>query len=197
MGALIVALCLGPFDAARGGQYLLRVRASIGSLAYAVAVAWLLVGLESALPLVAAAFMLGEGMGWGCPLGAALRGEAMDATSCRSGLERWQVSVFARNAWAAIAARGALWGLPIALLGIVIQDVRLLVMPAVMAAAMVAAPALVRAANCWRPSAHLWSAQEWLRGWLVGLILVAGQIPAPVWETLGWSLAGAYATWIA
>lgn len=196
MGALIVALWLGPFDAARGGHYIPRVRASIGSLAYAFAVAWLLVGLEPTLPLVAAAFMVGEGMGWGCPLGAALRGEAMNATSCRSGLERWQVGVFARNAWAALAARGALWGLPIALLGIVLPDTRLLMMPAVMAAAMVAAPALVRASNHWRPSAHLWGAQEYLRGWLVGLMLVAGQIPDQVWETLGWSLAGAYATWI-
>lgn len=196
MGALIVALLLGPFDAARGGHYIPRVRASVGSLAYAVAVAWLLVGPHWSLPLVAAAFMLGEGMGWGCPLGSALRGEPMDTTSCRSGLERWQVGIFARNAWAALAARGALWGLPVALVGIAVQDPRLLVMPAVMAAAMVAAPALVRAANHWRPSAHLWGAQEWLRGWLVGLILVAGQIPALVWETLGWSLAGAYATWI-
>lgn len=196
MSALIVALMLGPFDAARGGQYIPRVRASIGSLAYAFAVAWLLVGLHWTLPLVAAAFMLGEGLGWGCPLGSALRGQPMDATSCRSGLERWQVGIFARNAWAALAARGTLWGLPLALLGLVLPDTHLLIMPAVMAIAMVAAPALVRAANGWRPSDHLWSLQEWLRGWLVGLALAAGSIPVPLWSTLGGSLAGAYATWV-
>lgn len=196
MGALIVALLLGLFDAARGGHYIPRVRASIGSLAYAFAVAWLLVGPHWTLPLVTAAFMLGEGMGWGCPLGSALRGQPMDAISCRSGLERWQVGPLARNAWLALAARGALWGVPIALLGVALQEPRLLLMPAVMAAAMVAAPALMRAANHWRPSDHLWGLQEWLRGWLVGLALVADRIPAPLWSMLGWSLACAYATWV-
>ena len=173
MSALLATLLMGPLDAARGGHYIPRVRASIGSLAYAFAVAWLLVGLHWTLPLAAAAFMLGEGMGWGCPLGAALRGSPMDAINCRSGLERWQIGVLARNAWAALAARGALWGLPLALLGLALQDTRLLAMPAVMSVAMVAAPALVRAGNRWRPSDHLWGKQEFLRGWLVGALLLA------------------------
>lgn len=196
MSALIVALLLGPLDAARGGEFIPHVRASIATLAYSVAVAWLLVGMHWTLPLVALAFRLGEGMGWGCPLGRALRGEPMNSVTCLTGLESWQVGVFARNAWAALAARGALWGLPIALIGMVLPDTRLLVMPAVMAIAMVAAPALARASNGWRPSDHLWGLQEWLRGWLVGVILVADRIPAPLWSTLGWSLAGAYATWV-
>lgn len=196
MGALIVALLLGPFDAARGGRFIPRVRSNVGLLAYAVAVAWLLVGLHWSLPLVAAAFMLGEGMGWGCPLGSALRGEPMDTTSCRSGLERWQVGIFARNAWAALAARGALWGLPVALVGVAVQDPRLLVMPVIMAGAMVAAPAMMRVSNDWRPSDHLWSTQEWLRGWLVGVALGFGHIPVVVWEMLGAAFLCAYATWV-
>jgi len=173
MGALILALTLGPLDAARGGRYIPHVRASIATLAYSFVVAWLLVGWHWSLVLVALAFRLGESMGWGCPLGAALRGEPMDAASCPRGLESWQVGVFARNAWAALVARGALWGMPITLVGVSIQDTHLLAMPLVMAAAMVSAPALVRAVNGWRPSDHLWGSQEWLRGWLVGLMLIA------------------------
>lgn len=194
MIALLIAMLLGPLDAARGGEFIRHVRASIATLAYSVAVAWLLVGLHWTLPLVALAFKLGEGLGWGCPLGSALKGSPMSA--CHTGLERWQVGVFARNAWAALPARGALWGLPVAMVGLALGDFDLLVMPAVMAVAMISAPVLVRAANGWRPSDHLWGAQEWLRGWLVGLMLVASQIPPPVWEALGWAFICAYATWV-
>lgn len=183
----MIALLLGPLDAARGGQFT-TVRSSIGSAAYAVAVSYLLVGLHWTLPLAALAFMLGESMGWGCPLGSALRGQKMDASSCYSGLERWQIGPLAKNAWLALAARGYLWGLPVGLLGYF--EPKLFAIPFVMMVAMVAAPALVRAANDWKPSDHLWGAQEWVRGFLVGGMLAWSEL-----YPLLWAFGLMYLTW--
>lgn len=45
-----------------------------------------------------------------------------------------------------------------------------------LALAMPLAPALVRAANRWRPSGHLWTWQEVVRGWGGGCGAVGGVI---------------------
>ena len=159
---VIIAILLGPLDAARGGYFLPRVKASIATWVYSAAVA-LMLGAEGWLFLaVMIAFRLGESFGWGCPLGAALRGGPM---LCDSGLEWWQRGPLKRDPWLALLARGALWGLPVAALGFYF-------MLPLMAFAMVAAPAAVRAWNDWEPSDHLWGAQEFLRGWIIGAILL-------------------------
>lgn len=64
-------------------------------------------------PLIVAAMMVGMSWGWGEPMGAAIVGRDMKPEK----LEWWQVSVLKTNVWAALAARGALWGLPVGMVG--------------------------------------------------------------------------------
>jgi hypothetical protein len=163
----LLAILLGPLDAARGG-YWRNVDAQLATAIYGLAVAVMLSGDPLHIILLTLAFALGEATGWGCPLGWALSGKD---DGCMK--EWWQFGALRRRPWLSLAVRGVLWGLPVALAGWLLGVQASLWMPAVMGAAMVAAPALVRASIGWRPAKHLWAAQEWVRGWLVGAMLLA------------------------
>ena len=151
---------LGPLDAARGG-YFTSIRASIATWVYAAAVAFMLGATGWLFLAVMAAFRLGESFGWGCPLGAALFGNKMDPAE----YEWWQRGPLRKDPWLALVARGAMWGLPVALLGYHY-------MLGIMTIAMVAAPAIVRQIHVRRPFKNAWGAQEFVRGWIIGALLL-------------------------
>lgn len=162
----LLAILLGPLDAARGGQWR-NFDAQLATAIYGIAVAIMLTGDPLGIAILTLAFMVGESTGWGCPLGWALSGQD---DGCRR--EWWQVGPLRSRPWLALAVRGVLWGAPVALAGWLLGIPVALWMPAILAAAMVAAPALVRASVGWRDAKHLWGAQEWVRGWLVGAMLI-------------------------
>lgn len=165
---MLLLLIIGPLDAIRGGLLSTRFRFTVkaGVIGYGLAIAALLGHGWDAMtfPLIAL-FAAGESFGWGEPLGAALDGRPM----LPARYERWQVGILTRNAWLALAARGLIWSLPIAVLAPI--DWRLLAVVPAFSISMPLAPALVRAANRWRPSGHLWGHQEFVRGWIVAALL--------------------------
>lgn len=162
----MIAILLGPLDAARGGQFI-RINAQLATLLYGAAIAVLLAHSTLEAILIVWLFVVGESAGWGCPLGMALSGK--DDGCLR---EWWQVGPLTTRPWLALCVRGVLWGAPLGTAGWLLDNHAALLMPAVMALAMVAAPALVRASIGWRPAKHLWPMQEWLRGWLVGVLIL-------------------------
>jgi len=67
-------------------------------------------------PAIMLAFVLGSSPGWGDTMGAIMEDRDLKPeTVARDHF--WQVGVLRTNKWAAAVVRGALWGLPIALLG--------------------------------------------------------------------------------
>lgn len=162
----LLAILLGPLDAARGGQWR-NLDAQLMTAVYGLAVALMLTRDPLGIAILTLAFVLGEATGWGCPLGWALSGRD---DGCMK--EWWQFGALRRRPWLSLAVRGVLWGAPVALAGWLLDVDAALWMPIIMPAAMVAAPALVRASIGWRPAKHLWGMQEWVRGWLVGAMLI-------------------------
>ncbi len=131
---------------------------------------------------------IGERIGFGNAIGPALHGERPD----RFALHWWQIGPLKRSAWLSLAARGALWGVPCLILYPWAHKV--LALPIAAAISMPLAcwmvlwftPPLRRIdstageefiAESAR-SGRMWSAQELLRGALVGLfaLLIAGWI---------------------
>ena len=167
---MLLLLIIGPLDAIRGGLLELRCRFTVkaGVIGYGWAIAAMLGHGWDAMtfPLVVM-FAAGESFGWGKPLGAAL--ECTPQAEHPGDYESWQIGPLRDSAWLALAARGLIWALPIAVLAPL--DWRLLAVVPAFSVAMPLAPALVRAANRWRPSGHLWGHQEFVRGWVVAALL--------------------------
>lgn len=164
--SIILALLLGLADAVRGGQFP-RIKAQIGGAFYSVLVGLMLTHDPLLVAVFAVAFFAGEATGWGCPLGTALSGQY---DGCE--YEWWQRGYLRKNPWAALAVRGFIWGLPVGVAGFFAGVGAAMAMPMIMAITMTAAPALVRASIRWRPAKHLWPAQEWVRGWMTGLLIL-------------------------
>lgn len=167
--ALLVALA-GFADRVRGGwQPLSRVPSIIGTLVYG----WILAHLLGhgwdvlTLPFLVL-FRIGESFGWGTPLANAL-GER------RTAWESWQIGPLRDNSWAALIVRGAMWGGPVALLGVVDPDI--FVMLPAFVVAMPLAPALIVRYNHGRPSGHLWGAMEVSRGIIASGIVALFVVP--------------------
>ena len=66
-------------------------------------------------PAIAVAFAFGASPGWGDSMGAILEKREIYADYDRNHF--WQHGILRRNKWAAAVVRGALWGVPVALLG--------------------------------------------------------------------------------
>lgn len=114
-------------------------------------------------PAIAAAFALGSAPGWGDTSSAIMQRRDLDPIE----LNRWQVGFLAKNKWASAAARGAIWGLPVALLGFF--EPRLIVAVLVMPVAYIGAAWLAgflpgKSANAWTGSPWAW--MESMRGWM-------------------------------
>lgn len=159
---IILAAMLGPLDRLRGGWFP-AIDAQIGGLVYGVAIAAMLTHEPWKIAVLMVAFMLGEAPGWGCPLGMALSGRDDGCTR-----EWWQDR--RDSPWIDLSYRGFIWGLPIAIAGVFIGVPVALAMPFIFCIAMPLAPAMVRASIGWRDAKHLWPMQEFVRGWLVGLM---------------------------
>lgn len=122
-------------------------------------------------------FWAGEAPGWRAPAGATLYGKVPMVR-----LHRWQVGPLARHPWVAMAARGALWGAPMGVLGLFQWDPSLLALPLVYAVSMPAAAALAKSSESWQPKwvdGNLWSRWEAFRGWITGVLVVAVSSTAP------------------
>lgn len=64
---------------------------------------WLTIG-------IAIAFALGSAPGWGDTSSAIMQRRELNALE----LNKWQVGILAKNKWLSAAARGLIWGLPVA-----------------------------------------------------------------------------------
>lgn len=116
--------------------------------------------------LIVIGMMAGMSPGWGNAVGPALRGHRPDPDHA----EWWQRGVLLRSAWAALAARGALWGLALAPAAII--DPRALV---AIPAYTLAMPLAVYITNWQRePYNGDWQDQERYRGWLAGGLMLIG-----------------------
>ena len=112
------------------------------------------------LPIVIL-FAIGEAPGWGAAIGPGLESRPMDQTN----LEWWQKGILKTNTYLALAVRGVMWGLPVALLGYF--DHNLLWLPLIIGIAM---PLAVWAVSL---TTKDWGHQEILRGLLVGSMVAA------------------------
>lgn len=167
---LLMIPLAGWVDRIRGGwQPLSRVPSIVGTLAYG----WILAHLLGhgwdvlTLPFLVL-FRIGESFGWGTPLANAL-GEQ------RTTFESWQVGPLRKNPWLSLVVRGAMWGGPVALLGVI--DPAIYVMLPAFVIAMPLAPALIVRYNRGRPSGHLWGAMEVTRGVIASGIVAFAVVP--------------------
>lgn len=163
---ILLALLLGPADAVRGGQFP-RIKAQIGGAVYSTLVGLMLTHDPLFVALFAVAFFAGESTGWGCPLGHVLTGKY---NGCE--YEWWQRGYLRTNPWAALVVRGFIWGLPVGVAGYFTGVDSAMAMPVIMAVSMTAAPALALFSLRWRPNLPLWPMQEWVRGWMTGLLIL-------------------------
>lgn len=119
--------------------------------------------------LLVAAYVLGEAPGWGEPLGAFLSGRPMRPED----LEWWQFGPFKRNAIAALALRGMMWGLPVAgVVGYLFGFGYALVVFWSFTAAMTWAADLARA--IYKDDPISWERGETIRGALVIVFIALG-----------------------
>jgi hypothetical protein len=165
IAALILAFLVAGFaDRLRGDDYDLSPWRKAGdSAVYGLAVAVCLApSTWWTYPVFIALWIAGASIGWGEPMGAALEGRSME----RDRLEWWQFGFFARNAWAALALRGVIWGgctLPLA-----VFDRRFLFALA-MTGVMPLAAWIGKATGPKRS----WVVQECVRGWLIAAVALA------------------------
>lgn len=110
-------------------------------------------------PLIVLAMTIGMSWGWGAPMGAALTNTPMDKTK----LEWWQVGPLKTNTWLALTFRGALWGAPVALVGILAPSLVWFV-----PAYAVAFPLSIVVANKLEKG---WGDVEYIRGWMAALLV--------------------------
>jgi len=113
------------------------------------------------LPLFILAMLAGSSSGWGEPLGALIERREMDDAR----LERWQRMILPgllrRSAVAALIVRGAIWGAPF--LPLAWFDPELIRVFVAFLVAVPVAPYLFRD----------WEIQEFARGCIAGIIIVA------------------------
>jgi len=140
----------------------------IGNSEWKILFGWVIAALyghpfDYLTPGIVVLFAIGESWGWGEPIGAALTGRKM------VNLEKWQIGKLAENPWLALLARGLMWGAPVALLSWF--EPLLMSLPFVL---MLAMPLGVLAAK-YIPATidEKWTYQEFIRGFLAGL-LIAG-----------------------
>lgn len=143
------------FDRARGTDPE-KLPAKIGGTPYAAALgfltAWCLTRHLELSMAAAILFALGAKPGWGYVVGGLLYPPAA------GGLEKWQVGPLKENLWLAAAARGLMWGLPVALLGY--WDENFFLFPLITAYSFVTALLVARHF----PHDHRWEWMELLRG---------------------------------
>lgn len=175
IGANLV-LWMGLLDRLRGDARNLGWRA-VDKAAYGLTAALLLTTGDFdpyAVLAITAGMYAGMSIGWGGAIGPALEHRRPHHYE----LEWWQRGPLARNAWAALAARGALWGLCV-LPAAWLEPRAALALPAY----IVAMPAAVWLTNRLRaPAPGDWTAQELYRGWIAGsLMLIGGLIVEATW----------------
>lgn len=114
---LLIAMS-GMMDRVRGDALHLFDQRALDKLLYG----WVIAAMfqhpfDWLTPAIAGAFLLGASPGWGDSMGAILeKRELRPDMVARNHF--WQIGILKRNKWAAAVARGALWGAPIALLGV-------------------------------------------------------------------------------
>ena len=114
-------------------------------------------------PSIVVAMVLGMSFGWGEPIGATLDGRAMNPAK----LEWWQKGILARNKTAALAFRGAMWGIPIGIVGAVFKDPVLMSFVPVYTVVFIAAVYLVKGKKM------AWEKMEYIRGALAAALVLA------------------------
>lgn len=123
-------------------------------------------------PAIAAAFALGSAPGWGDTSSAIMQRRELNPLE----LNRWQIGILEKNKWASAAARGVIWGLPVALLGFF--DPVLIAALAAMPIAYIGAAYLAGffpGKNDGAFTGSPWGWMESMRGWLAGaLFTLAG-----------------------
>lgn len=155
---LAAILSMGALDRWRGDRNDLGSKL-VEKLLYGAAVCLAATGtlFTPLLPLFMLALLIGSSIGWGEPLGALIDRRPM----VEDRLEWWQFGVAKRSSLVAMVLRGAIWGLPF--MPLVWFDTDLLAVPLAFLIAVPLAPYLFRD----------WEIQEFVRGWIAGLIIVA------------------------
>lgn len=158
--AIFAIYMMGNFDRVSGDRYDLGLTKWAERMMYGWMCAAIIGHPYDAFTLAAGlAVALGRAPGFGEPIGALL--ERRDMVEER--LEWWQVGLAARNAWAALCMRGAMWGacfLPLAWF-----DYHFLAASAAFTVAMPAAILVERLRGT-----NNWEWQERFRGWIAGAI---------------------------
>jgi len=114
------------------------------------------------------AWKIGESVGWSDILGAPTARGTLKMLP--ENIETWQVGILGTNWWAAAIARGAMWGLPMAIvthyfLPVMTHEVFLAYVISFVAAPLVAMKLM--------PNRVSWGLAEWLRGGMaIGLIII-------------------------
>lgn len=167
---LIAALACGPLDRLRGHPKHLFGKRIFDKLAYGLALAVALGYSHDPALLATLSLLLAVGMspGWGEPMGAILGRRAMHLEL----LEWWQMGrLLVTNAWAALVARGLLWGAPLIPLSVYLGEWKLLAVGPAMSLAFVLGMLLgPRLKFIERNDA--WGRCEWVRGWIAGALLL-------------------------
>jgi hypothetical protein len=136
------------------------------ALLYGLTTALLLFGIEPWQPGIVAAFLVlfwaGSAPGWGQPIGWLIDGR-------KSGeYEFWQKGPLQNYVHLAVIVRGLIWALPVAPLYYL--DHRVIAFLIAMPLAFYGAALIAKALLKW--TIHAWEAHEWIRGALLGLIII-------------------------
>lgn len=122
-----------------------------------------------AFAVIPAAYKLGECFGWGEPLKAFLARRPLR----HEDLESWQVGILSRSAPIAVMARGAMWGLPIAIALMFINPLFAIASLVSFTLAFILAPIIAREVG----EPGQWALMEEIRGAIVMLgIIILTQI---------------------
>jgi len=160
---ILLAFSCGLMDRFRGNEINVFYSKPIESVIYGAFVGALFLTNLWQILMFSVLWAVGASFGWGTPLGAMLRDTKMEI----DGNEWWQFGIFKKNATLACILRGVMWGacvLPVAYF-----DQRagmfVLAMGFIFPIAIVLAKRLPRIVNV-----HGWALQEFIRGWLVGIV---------------------------
>lgn len=150
--------CMGIMDHSRGTDN--KIPKLIDMAIYGWLAAALLGRSFDALTIcITLLFMLGMSFAWGEPLGSALDDKPMRPDHT----EWWQVGPLKTNAWLALIARGALWG--VCLLPLLHWEPRVVTVIPAYAIAVPGAIVITRFVK------GDWMTQEYIRGWLGGTLI--------------------------
>lgn len=162
---IMAIIALGAYDRVRGaGNDLMMFGRFVGLLGMGNSVS-IILGLHGLETLIVIALMFAGGTaGWGIPLGAAFDGREMKPSDGK--YHRWQVGFLRKNVFAAMVARGIIWGSCLAVFS----------WKAGLAygIAFAAAPYLARIIPISRGNA--WQLMEFGRGILAGTLLAVLQV---------------------